>query len=149
MGDRLEPQISVGERSPLSALISSAIRQFGNSHPEAVDADTVLMFLGFANQIIQDVNQHPYRTGLDPLLFYKDVRESRDVSDLIMVSGLLSYYAQQQHSERVQTATPQYFRNLNAILWQELNGNTKIEVRPLDVSRNRSRINGLREETDS
>lgn len=145
--DRLEPQIAPGEGySPLSALISTALRTWGNSHPGAVDADTIHLFLSFANRVINDVNLHPYRTDATPLDFLADVRERSPIPDILMIDGLLHYYAGQQGSQKIQVFTPAYYRSLNSILWNDLNGNTKIEIRAVDRSAGRSTINGLPED---
>ena len=142
--ERIEPQVSTGPESPLSDLISNALRQWGSGNPAAVDGNTVLMLLGFANQVIQDINAHPYYRG-DPLDFFTDVRETRPVPDLILIAGILHYYALQQGNARTQIYAPNYYRTLNSSLWQRLNGNTKIQVRPVDDRAGTSDINGLPE----
>lgn len=144
MADRLEPQVSTGANTPLSALIENALRQWGSGSPSAVDGSTTHMLLGFANQVIQDINGHPYHRG-GPIPFYVHPSDRRPVADIIIVAGILHYYALQQASGRTQIYAPAYYRTLNGVLWQELNSNTAIRVRPFDDRAGTSDINGMPE----
>jgi hypothetical protein len=46
--------------SPLQKLSMQALRRYGEFAPESVDGNVLLMFIDFANEIIEDVRVHPY-----------------------------------------------------------------------------------------
>lgn len=126
--------------SPLSTLAMQAIRRFGDFNPGTIDGDVMLMFLEFANLIIDDVRMHPYHQGeLDYYISPDDVRE---IPDQVIVNGLLYHYAMQQGSEKLQLYMPMYHRSLNQQLWYKLNGNTPIRMRIVDDGTNPANSNG-------
>lgn len=49
-----------GQFSPLSALISMALAELGESNPAVVVQLEGNRYLGYANRVVGDVNQHPY-----------------------------------------------------------------------------------------
>ena len=49
--------------SPLQTLAMQALRRFGDFHPGTVDGDVMLMFLEFANMVIDEIRLHPYHDG--------------------------------------------------------------------------------------
>lgn len=134
------PHIIPGTFSPLSSLISQAMRQYGDF--PVVDGETALMLMDFANTVLMDVRMHPYAADLATIPQYTHVSEVREVPDRIMKAGLLAYYAVQQGSQKAQMYLPLYQRTLNAELWFRLNGNTPISMRPVDASEDLSTVNG-------
>ena len=130
------PQIKNG-RSPLQTLCMQALRRYGEFSPGTVDGDVLLMFIDFANMVIDDIRMHPYAptsstenangtTTTQPVAFdyYESLSDVRDIDDIIIVQGLLYHYAMQQGSEKLQMYMPMYHRTLNQQLWLRLNGYT-------------------------
>lgn len=130
------PQIKDG-RSPLQTLCMQALRRYGEFSPGTVDGDVLLMFIDFANMVIDDIRMHPYAptsttenangtTTTVPIAFnyYESLSDTRDIDDIIIVQGLLYHYAMQQGSEKLQMYMPMYHRTLNQQLWRRLNGYT-------------------------
>ena len=130
------PQIKNG-RSPLQTLCMQALRRYGEFSPGTVDGDVLLMFIDFANMVIDDIRMHPYAptsstenangtTTTVPVAFdyYESLSDVRDIDDIIIVQGLLYHYAMQQGSEKLQMYMPMYHRTLNQQLWRRLNGYT-------------------------
>lgn len=110
----MNPQFN-GEFSPLSALVTRAIRRYGEAHPGTVDGDTMLVFLDFANEIIEEIRTHPYWTGGE-LPYYTHQTETRPIPDAIMVAGLMALYGEQQYSEKAKVYTAKYYSTLNRVL---------------------------------
>ena len=146
--------------SPLRTLAMQALRRFGDFSPSTVDGDVLLMFIEFANIIIDEVRQHPYSprttttttvngqkvttTSANDVNYYTSADEVREIDDQIIVAGLLAHYALQQGSEKIQIYMPNYHRTMNQQLWNALNGNTQIRLRVVDDGTNPSNINGLK-----
>jgi len=141
------PQLIRGY-TPLQTLAEQALRRFGDFAPGTSDGQVLLMFIEFANEIIDEVRMHPYHDGRS-LPYYESLSDRRGVDDQIIIAGLLLKYAEQQTSDKVQIYGPKYYQTLNRQLWAIINGNTKIEVNPTDGASNkrytvpRSAINGL------
>ena len=142
------PHITNGN-SPLRTLSMQALRRFGDFNATTVDGDVLLMFLEFANIVIDDVRQHVYAprttytsasgvvsTSPDVIEYYRSVEEIRNVDDQIIVAGLLAHYSLQQGSSKAEIYMPNYFRTLNQQLWRALNGNTPIQMRVVDDGTN-------------
>ncbi len=130
------PQIKNG-RSPLQTMCMQALRRYGEFSPGTVDGDVLLMFIDFANMVIDDIRMHPYaptkattnqsgNTITVPVSFdyYESLSDTRDIDDIIIVQGLLYHYAMQQGSDKLQMYMPMYHRTLNQQLWRMLNGYT-------------------------
>jgi len=130
------PQIKNG-RSPLQTMCMQALRRYGEFSPGTVDGDVLLMFIDFANMVIDDIRMHPYaptkattnqsgNTITVPVSFdyYESLSDTRDIDDIIIVQGLLYHYAMQQGSDKLQMYMPMYHRTLNQQLWRGLNGYT-------------------------
>lgn len=148
------------KHSPLRTLAMQALRRFGDFSPSTVDGDVLLMFIEFANIIIDEVRQHPYSprttttttvngqkvttTSANDVNYYTSADEVREIDDQIIVAGLLAHYALQQGSEKIQIYMPNYHRTMNQQLWNALNGNTQIRLRVVDDGTNPSNINGLK-----
>lgn len=128
--------------SSLQTLTQSALRRFGDFAPGAAGGDLHLMFLEFANLVIEEIRAHAYWPPEVPLNYYTHPTDARPVPDDVMVAGLLAHYAIQQGSEKTQVYLPLYFRTMNARLWQAKNGNTPIQMRPRDVSPDTNPTNG-------
>lgn len=126
--------------SPLNTLAMQALRRFGDFNPGTVDGDVLLMFVEFANMIIDEIRMHPYHDGKD-IDYYQSPTDVREIPDSIIVNGLLYYYAVQQASPMMEIVTPIYYRTLNHQLWQKLNGNTKIQLRVVDNGTNKKNAN--------
>jgi hypothetical protein len=127
--------------SPLNTLVLQAIRRYGDFHPGTVDGDVMLMFLEFANQIIDEIRMHPYHDGSE-IDYYQGPTDVRAIPDPILVQGFLYHYAVQQGSEKLQMYMPMYNRTLNQLLWNKLNGNTKIQMKVVDDGTNKRNLNG-------
>jgi len=125
------PQITDGN-TPLRVLALQALRRFGEFAPGTVDGDVMLMFLEFANLVIDDVRMHPYHTPTTEINYYQSIDESRAVDDTVIIAGLLAHYAAQQGSDRLSLLMPQYLQTLNRQLWRSFNGNTAIQLRVVD-----------------
>lgn len=136
----MNPQIRK-DHSPLETLVFQAIRRYGDFHPGTIDGDVMLMFLEFANQIIDEIRAHPYHDGSD-IDYYQGPTDVRQIPDPILIQGLLYHYAVQQGSEKLQIYMPIYYRTLNQLLWYKLNGNTKIQLKVVDDGTNKRNLNG-------
>ena len=146
--------------SPLRTLAMQALRRFGDFNASTVDGDVVLMFLEFANMVIDDIRQHPYAartttttttngqtvttTTANAIDYYTSPDETREIDDQIIVAGILAHYAVQQGSEKMQIYMPNYYRTLNQQLWNELNGNTRIKLRVVDDGTNKRNANDIK-----
>ena len=129
------------KNSSLQALSMQALRRFGDFHPGTVDGDVLLMFIEFANLVIDEIRMHPYHDGSD-INYYESVTDVRPIDDNIIVSGLLFHYAAQQGSEKMQMYVPAFYRALNQQLWRKKNGNTQIRLRVVDDGTNPANIAG-------
>jgi len=129
------PQITDGN-TPLRILAMQALRRFGEFSPGTVDGDVLLMFLEFANLVIDDVRMHAYHDPSTEIDYYQALDETRPVDDTIIVAGLLAHYAAQQGSEKLGLLMPQYLQILNRQLWRNFNGNTQIKLRVVDDGTN-------------
>ena len=107
--------------SPLEELIMQALRRHGEFSPSTVDGDVSLMMMEFANEVLEEINSHPYWTGamLKP---YISIQEARDVPDNILVLGMLFHYAVQQHSSKAEMASEKFFRTMNQTLYRDKHG---------------------------
>jgi len=121
--------------SPLNTLAMQAIRRFGDFHPGTIDGDVMLMFMEFANIIIDEIRQHPYHDGTE-IDYYQSPTDVREIPDPIIVAGILYHYAMQQGSEKLQFYMPAFHRTLNQQLWHKVNGNTKIRAHIVDGGTN-------------
>jgi len=103
-----------------------------------VGGDTILMFLEFANLILDEVRAHPYyedaytkglMTDLD---YYTSQTDIRPLPDAIIIQGLLYHYAVQQMSQKAQTYMGQYARTMNQRLLGILRGHGPITLEVMD-----------------
>ena len=127
--------------SPLETLAMQALRRFGDFHPGTVDGDVMLMFIEFANTIIDEVRNHPYHDNTE-IDYYQSQSDVREIPDPIIVNGLLYQYALQQASDKLSVYMPLYNRTLNQLMWQKLNGSTKIQLTVPDGGTNKRNVAG-------
>lgn len=127
--------------APLEVMTGQAIRRFGDFSPSTLSGDAALMFIEFANMIIDEVRMHPYWDGTE-LNYYEHMSETRPIPDTIMISGLLFHYATQQGSEKADGYGAQFIRTISQELWRRLNGNTKIQMRVTDEGSNQKYYQG-------
>lgn len=121
--------------APLETMTLQAVRRFGDFAPGTLSGDAALMFIEFANMILDEVRMHPYWDGTQ-LDYYEHMSETRPVPDTIMIAGLLFHYATQQASDKQETYGAQFIRMINQELWRRLNGNTKIQMKVTDNGTN-------------
>ena len=55
---------------------------------------------------------------------------------------MLYHYALQQGSDKLQMYLPMYYQTMNRLLWQAMNGNTKLQMRVMDDGTSSRNING-------
>lgn len=128
--DSLNPHIR-DKHSPLEILIQQALRRYGEFAAETIDGEAALMFIEFANMVIDEVNAHPYHQG-DPVPYYTALSDARGVPDPAMIAGLLYHFSVQQGSQKIEFYMPAFFRSLNQHMWMALNGNTTLQARIVD-----------------
>ena len=117
--------------SSLQTLAFQALRRYGDMHPGTVDGEVIMMFVEFANLVLEDLRAHPYYDNIE-IDYYTHPTEHRNVPDQVMVAGLLYNYAVQQQSNKVEAYGPMYFRTMNRILYNRKFGNSKIQMSPHD-----------------
>jgi hypothetical protein len=127
----LSPHISEPYAS-LEELSMRALRRYGDMHPGTVDGEVIMMFLDFANEIIEELRLHPYWENPE-IDYYTHPAEVRPIPDAIIVAGLLFHYAAQQQSDKVQTYGPMFYRAMNRILFSRKFGSGRAEVTPWDM----------------
>lgn len=119
------------EFSPLDQLIDQALRRMGEYAPGTVSASMKLMFLDFANMVVEEVRTHPYHEG-EAIPYYTALTEARPIPDTIMLNGLVFHYKTHAGDANAPLAGSFFYRSLNGILYERTYGNTPIEVRPRD-----------------
>lgn len=117
--------------SALQTLAQQSLRRYGDMHPGTVDGEVIMMFIEFANMIIEDLRSHPYWDNIE-IDYYTHPTQHREIPDGIMVAGLLYNYSVQQQSNKVEAYGPMYFRTMNRILYNRKFGNAQIEMSPND-----------------
>lgn len=132
---QLNPHLDGETYSELSGIITRAFRRYGNSAPDTEDGDTRLMFLDFANEIIDDIRVHPYWDG-GAIDYYKAINEVRPIPDIIIQQGLLFKYAVQQTSQKQGPQGSIYFKTLNQVLYTRKYGNEAITMKVVDGGSN-------------
>lgn len=117
--------------SSLEMLSFQALRRYGDMHPGSVDGEVKLMFVEFANLVIEELRSHPYWSAPD-IDYYTHPSETRPIPDAIMVAGLLYHYAMQQQSNKIEVYAPLYFKTTNRVLFSRKYGSGPIEMSPVD-----------------
>lgn len=118
--------------APLETLNLKALRRFGDMHPGTVDGDVNLMFLEFANDIVEEFNSHPYRDGLPAVEYYESLQDRRPIHDNIILNGLIYHYAFQQASAKTEIYRARFYRMMNLILNKSANGTDRFELQIFD-----------------
>lgn len=117
--------------SPLEVLALQALRRYGDMHPGTVDGEVMMMFIEFANMVIEDLRSHPYWDAPD-IDYYTHPTEIRPIPDSIVVAGLLYHYSIQQQSNKIEAYGPMYFKGMTRTLYGRKYGNGPIEMSPVD-----------------
>jgi hypothetical protein len=125
------PQVT-DDYSPLEVLAIRALRRYGDTSPGTVDGDVISMFIDLANEIVTEVNAHPYRENMPKIDFYTHYTDKRPIHDAIIVNGLLFYYSIQQMSSKAKVYEATYYRTMNAMFNTDANGNGRPELKLLD-----------------
>ena len=118
--------------STLDDLARKALRQYGDFHPGTVEGDVILMFMEFANNVIEDLRAHPYWSNVD-IDYYKYPDDFREVPDVVIIAGLLYYYSLQQFSDKQKVYGPSYFSRMNQVLYNSKYSNSTIVRNTFDV----------------
>jgi len=118
MDGSTSPQI-VDESAPLDALTLRALRRYGEMSPSTMDAETMLMFMDYANAILDDVMEHPYWKKGVVIPYYNHTTEARNVPDALIITGLLAKYAMDQDSKKAAVYGSDYLKRLNQSLTRE------------------------------
>jgi hypothetical protein len=117
----------------LSSIAIRALRQYGDMAPDVSYSGVADLMIDFANEIIEDIRQHPYATIRDRELdYYTHTEDTREVPDNIMKAGLMHRYASQQESTKAPRLRNKYYNVLNQTLFNRRYGHQKIEMQPLD-----------------
>jgi hypothetical protein len=129
------PHISDGATSPLDVLARRALRRYGEMSPSTVEADTILGFLDYANEIIDDVLAHPYTekgTSI-PYATHQSEKVSA-IPDHIFVSGMLFRHARDQKSKATARFEGDYYQKLNQLMTRVKFGvGAQFEMQAVDV----------------
>lgn len=136
--------------SSLEDLAVSMLRSYGDLSAGRLGGRVAPLFIDMANELIEEIRQHPYWKPEDKLDYYVSIQDAREIPDIIMRHGLMYLYATQQSSAKAGPAMRMFLRTMNQVLWNRLNGNTKIQLRVVDGGSNEnnergttSQINGL------
>lgn len=146
MADSLhQPQVSGQDNyAPLIDLVATAERRRGQMTAARLTGDQVLLYLEYANEIVEDVRSHRYWTilvnkSLAPavLAYYTDLNEKRAIPDGIMIAGLRAYAAEQAGSKKAKALFDVYRARMSMILYQRIHGGVPKEyIRPMDGGSN-------------
>jgi hypothetical protein len=109
------PQI-VNPYAPLEQLSLRAIKRYGEMAASTVEGEVQLMFLDYANSILDDLMSHPYWAKGSEIAYYVHQTDVRPVPDNVMVIGLLAKFAADQESKKAGQYMGEYYQKLNQIL---------------------------------
>jgi hypothetical protein len=118
------PQIT-DKFSDLQTLTTQALRRYGDFAPGSASGDVTLMFIEFANMVVDEVRSHPYWPEDTPLDYYTSPTDVRPIPDPVVLAGLLFHYSIQQLSNKAQAYQPAYARALNQQLHYAIRGNER------------------------
>jgi hypothetical protein len=118
--------------SPLETLVYQAFRRYGEFSPSTIDGDTMLMFLEFANMVVEDIRHHPYWPADVDVNYYNHQSDIRNVPDPILINGLLMHFSLQQGSPKMQLFMQLYSKTANQILYERLYGKRRPEFQVVD-----------------
>lgn len=127
------PQI-VSPYSPLEQLALVALKRFGEMGTSTVEAEAMVLFLSYANSIIDEIHAHPYWQKGVTIPYYTHWTESRKIPDTIMVVGLLARWALDQDSKKAPRLMGEYYSKLNSVLSTEKFGvGAEFSIQAVDV----------------
>lgn len=109
------PQI-VSPYAPLEQLSLRAIKRYGEMAASTVEGEVQLMFVDYANTILDDIMAHPYWTKGKEIPYYTHQTDVRPVPDNMMVAGLLAKFSADQESKKAGLYMGEYFKSLNQLL---------------------------------
>lgn len=121
--------------SAIDHLGRAAARRYGNNSAGGPDGDLLLMFLEYANRVIEEINSHPYwiKAGNDQVDYYVALTETRPIPDLIIIDGIVAHHAFQQKSKLADKFEGKFYQNMNRILYNRLHGgNPRHELQKFD-----------------
>ena len=126
------PQIAE-PNAPLDELMKRALRRFGEMSTSTVEGDASLVFIDYANEILDDIRGHAYWPSDEVILDYVSLTEQRAVPDRLMVIGLLARYAADQQSKKAGQYMNEYYGSLNRLLHlKKFGGSVELELGVLD-----------------
>ncbi len=136
MADLTAPHVAGGgSSSPLSDLVRQGLALMGDSSAKRSTGDLEHLMIFFANQIIDEVRNHPYWDGVE-VDYYTSSTEKRGIPDMVMVTGLAAKYATQQASQKagaLLSGPSGYYKTLNRKLWERrFTPGTAIELKPIE-----------------
>jgi hypothetical protein len=99
--------------SLLESLALRAVRRFGDMSASTVSGEALIMFIDFANEVIDDMRKSPYWQAGTSLPYYVHLQEFRPIPDHVMAAGLLAKFAEQQGSRNTQRYDARYYDLLN------------------------------------
>ena len=109
------PQIA-NPYAPLEQLSLRALQRYGEMSASTVEGEVQLMFLEYANSVLEDIMAHPYWTKGVDIPYYLHQTDARPVPDVVMVAGLLARFASDQESKKAGFYAGEYYVKLNQIL---------------------------------
>jgi hypothetical protein len=127
----VNPQIA-DKTSPLETLIFQAVRRYGEFSPSTIDGSGILMFLEFANMVIEDIRHHPYWPEDLDVDYYISQTDTRPVPDPIIINGMLMHLAIQQGSPKVGLYNQLYSKTCNQVLYERLYGKRRPNMKVVD-----------------
>lgn len=131
---QMNPHKQFGDYSPLQILVHRALRRYGDMNPGTIEGDVSMLFIDFANEIIEDIRMHPYWVAGD-IDYYISLEESRPVPDLVIVMGLCFRYALQQFSDKQKLYGPLYYQTMNKLLYDRNIGKGHPQFGSFDIKR--------------
>jgi hypothetical protein len=102
--------------APLEQISLRVLKRYGEMSASTVEGEVQLMFLDYANSVLEDVMQHPYWPKGVELAYYVHQTDARPVHDSIMVAGVLARFASDQESKKAGNYAGEYFSQMNQIL---------------------------------
>lgn len=123
-----------GETTPLQELARRALRRYGETSPDSFGAESMMLFVDYANEVVDDILGHPYTPPGLRLDYYVNLAERRQVPDHIMLAGLMARHAAQQKSEMAPAFWGSYYSTLNRIMLRARFGAApEFEMSPPDM----------------
>lgn len=106
----------------LQTMADNTLRRYGEGAASIGDAQIALMFIDFANEILDEMMLHPYwnKGVVEPFLHMEDRRP--EISSVVMEAGLLWKYAVRQKSRNADQYAAHFFRLMNNRFYLEAFG---------------------------